>query len=274
MYAILFSLVSFIFGLVQFNVPAVKGITSDLREIPLLISIFHLHHPLYLLIAAVSTWFAAPPDGSELSTYIMHIVGLIGCWYYQKYVVSRLSHKLVVSFSWIVGVGIYYWLLVLPVMIWTNWMLGLNTEVGFYQFYSGLVLNTRFEVTATAVIVAMYAYQRELQKDLKTTIEQLEEKNSQLSEYAFINSHLLRAPLAKIIGFIDLMRTDKSTSNDPELQDNLMNTCQEFDETVKLIGKVVADKSKLSREDLLELENQIRDIAANSHQTLKNQANK
>lgn len=41
----------------------------------------------------------------------------------------------------------------------------------------------------------------------------IEEKNRQLEEYAFINAHLLRAPLCRILGIIDLMEKEQSGDN-------------------------------------------------------------
>lgn len=47
-----------------------------------------------------------------------------------------------------------------------------------------------------------------LEQIIKERIRQIEDTNKSLSEYAFINAHMLRAPLSRIIGLSDLMERD------------------------------------------------------------------
>ena len=46
---------------------------------------------------------------------------------------------------------------------------------------------------------------------------QIEDTNKALSEYAFINAHLLRAPLSRIIGLSDLMERDAVNGNQKKI---------------------------------------------------------
>ena len=57
------------------------------------------------------------------------------------------------------------------------------------------------------------------------TIE-LENKNKRLSEYAFINSHMLRAPVSRILGLINLIKNS-----------NINISLQETEELIGLLGK-------------------------------------
>jgi hypothetical protein len=69
----LFGVLSFIFGLFTFNIAGVQGGTSDLREIPLLISLFYISHPVFLLIPALITTLGTHPDASAITTFMMHL---------------------------------------------------------------------------------------------------------------------------------------------------------------------------------------------------------
>ena len=52
-----------------------------------------------------------------------------------------------------------------------------------------------------------------LESIVQERIKGIEEKNKQLEEYAFINAHLLRAPLCRILGIIDLMEKEELSHN-------------------------------------------------------------
>ncbi len=67
---------SYVIGLVQFYIPGLDGAVSDLREIPLLISIFHFSNPLFTIGASAISALGTPPDGSYLSTFLMHAISL------------------------------------------------------------------------------------------------------------------------------------------------------------------------------------------------------
>ena len=81
---ILFYIFSIALGTIQFQVPGIEGSFSDLREIPLLISIFYLKNPVSVIILCVLTAFNIPPETSFLSTFTMHLVGLITGWLFYK----------------------------------------------------------------------------------------------------------------------------------------------------------------------------------------------
>jgi light-regulated signal transduction histidine kinase (bacteriophytochrome) len=50
---------------------------------------------------------------------------------------------------------------------------------------------------------------------------ELEVQNEKLTEYDFINSHLLRAPLARILGLADLLCLENTSVSDRELIESL-----------------------------------------------------
>lgn len=73
-----------------------------------------------------------------------------------------------------------------------------------------------------------------LEQRVKERTAELEDRNEQLTEYAFINSHLLRSPVSKILGLINLLDLDKQ--GDPkEMLKHLKIACNDLDEIVKKI---------------------------------------
>lgn len=83
--------------------------------------------------------------------------------------------------------------------------------------------------------------------------KELESRNHQLTEYAFINSHLLRSPVSKIMGLINLMEVDKTT--DPnEMINHLRRSCNELDAivhkiTITLDGGEHLDRKMFGKKD-------------------------
>jgi signal transduction histidine kinase len=79
------------------------------------------------------------------------------------------------------------------------------------------------------------------------TIE-LEEKNKYLAEYAFINSHLLRAPLCRLMGLIQLLNYTDISKADSELLRYLRLAGEELDRVVGRINIAIEKGSYFDRE--------------------------
>ncbi|QOI95967.1 MAG: GAF domain-containing protein [Flammeovirgaceae bacterium] len=89
-----------------------------------------------------------------------------------------------------------------------------------------------------------------LELAVKKRTEELESQNKQLTEYAFINSHLLRAPLARLLGISHLVAMEVSTVKDKELLEALQVSARELDEIVKKISELLYAGHPMSREDI------------------------
>jgi len=66
----------------------------------------------------------------------------------------------------------------------------------------------------------------------------IEIKNKELSEYAYINAHLLRAPLSRIMGLATLMESDPNTYNPQEIH-RIKALANEMDSVVRKINEVL-----------------------------------
>ena len=78
---------------------------------------------------------------------------------------------------------------------------------------------------------------------------ELERQNHQLAEYAFVNSHLLRAPLARIQGLVYLLeRTGQVTAEDL-VYAHLKDAVDEFNQIVAKINALVEEGNHFSRQD-------------------------
>lgn len=305
--AILFGIVAFILGFIQFNIPKIEGGVSSFNEVALLISILYISNPFYLIIICAISSIGTPPTGSVLSTFIMHLLALIPFWFYYHGLIKNKDNSTLWQALFIVsGVILYYFVFLLPLMIITNQMLGLN-EQPFFVFYVHLINSAFFEITATSLIVTFYILQHHTQLKLKEHIanveeqikkrtialdltikelntvneelkllnenlddmifkrtEELENRNKQLSDYAFVNSHLLRAPLARILGLSNIIMLEFANTTDADkaiLMEKFVLACHELDKVVKLLSELISEESILERNQIDMIQERIKIIS-------------
>ncbi|MDN4166464.1 GAF domain-containing protein [Cytophagales bacterium LB-30] len=92
-----------------------------------------------------------------------------------------------------------------------------------------------------------------LEEQVKIRTSELEKQNTQLTEYAFINSHILRAPLSRILGLSQLIRQNPTYASDPQLINGLIASSEELDIVIRRISDLLYDGHNFSREDIKEM---------------------
>ncbi|HEX6225833.1 MAG TPA: two-component regulator propeller domain-containing protein [Chryseolinea sp.] len=78
-----------------------------------------------------------------------------------------------------------------------------------------------------------------LEEIVQERTRDLERKNKALEEYAFINAHKLRSPVATILGLINLISKTRLDSEGAEINRRLQNTADELDGIVSSITKAI-----------------------------------
>lgn len=89
-----------------------------------------------------------------------------------------------------------------------------------------------------------------LEETVRARTFELETQNQQLTEYAFINSHILRAPLARILGLAQLISRESISIRDESLVNALIQSSNELDLIIRKISDLLYDGNNLSREDI------------------------
>lgn len=89
-----------------------------------------------------------------------------------------------------------------------------------------------------------------LESTVARRTSELEKQNKRLTEYAFINSHLLRAPLSRIMGLAQLIVHEVTSTNEKELLDALLHSTNEMDTIIRKISEVLYDGNNLTRDDI------------------------
>jgi DNA-binding NtrC family response regulator len=90
----------------------------------------------------------------------------------------------------------------------------------------------------------------------KRIINTVERQNSKLQEIAWIQSHLVRAPLARIMSLIDLIKNHGVSEREKsDLLDHILNSAKEFDSIIKDI---------LKKTEQIEFNNDLHEIRSNN----------
>jgi len=82
---------------------------------------------------------------------------------------------------------------------------------------------------------------------VKERTQVLEEKNKQLAEYAFINSHVLRAPVSTMLGLINLISYSALPIEDQKIYRHLLETANVLDSIVYKINNAIDGDSHFDR---------------------------
>lgn len=93
---------------------------------------------------------------------------------------------------------------------------------------------------------SLLALTRQLRDKIDTTHEQLSEQSLRLTEYSHFNSHILRAPVSRIRGLINLLALQLRPGEEAEVKALLAKSMNELDEAIRTIGGKLTDADERS----------------------------
>jgi signal transduction histidine kinase len=83
------------------------------------------------------------------------------------------------------------------------------------------------------------AINESLEERVKERTKVLETKNQQLAEYAYINSHILRAPVSTMMGLLNLLSYKDLEGDDKMIYHYLLQTANNLDNVVNRINNAI-----------------------------------
>jgi tetratricopeptide (TPR) repeat protein len=131
----------------------------------------------------------------------------------------------------------------------------LKTELKYNQLRQwGLLIGAIFLIIILFLMFIRYRSQQRFNKLLREKVSErtleLAIKNEQLSEYAFINAHKLRAPVARIMGLVSIYELKENTISTEKLVGMLKYEIQTLDQIVRSISEAVKERKSFTREDV------------------------
>ncbi|WP_296618677.1 histidine kinase dimerization/phospho-acceptor domain-containing protein [Marivirga sp.] len=278
--SLIFGLLSSVLGLITIDTPGFEGSYSDLREVALLIAIFHLRNPLYIILLCVLTLIGLPFELRLFPIFLMHAIPLFILWYSYQWIKKFDLTAVNLGIIWFVNSLIYYCILLYPMLILSYWLFGYNQDLAFLPSYKSIFISGTLEMMATAFVSSIYLvqmdYRRKLENnnknlerivnqrteelsktnneliELNSNLENIVEERTQIvqeqlkriTKYVHMNSHEVRAPLARILGLLQLIKKETSEENKKNMLDLILVSSKELDVIVKKMNRILEVEQK------------------------------
>jgi tetratricopeptide (TPR) repeat protein len=88
-----------------------------------------------------------------------------------------------------------------------------------------------------------------LEAKVKERTAKLIEQNKELTEYAFVNAHEIRGPLARMLGLVMLMKLEQSTPDMKRYVEMMGDSSAEMDQVIRRINKLLYDAEFIEPKD-------------------------
>ena len=272
---LLFAGLSLIFGLIS----EVNGGISNFREIPLLIYVFYSRTPWLLPVAALLAAIPTSPEAHYFENFIIHFPALIEAWILYYLIHRSEPNYFAKGVLWFLATITYYSFFLIPtwslvsdafadLRFWDKYRMGIQSvtfEMIATAFITSLYLiqyeirnnlenlvekrteelavaNTKLQ-SVNEELLASSEQIKMINKNLdglvKQRAEKIQEQVQLLNKYANMNSHEVRAPLARMLGLLQLIKKEKETSAKDDLLDRLYMCSQELDDIVRQMNRLL-----------------------------------
>ncbi len=189
LYMLLFGALSYVLGQIKLEISGINGINADLREIPLLISVFYIRKPLFFIgISLISSLTAVSGDFFYFSFFI-HSISLVIIWYLFNYIKKKHLKSPGSIIIWFFLSVAYYLIFLIPLFIIKDRFF--NHAIAEKNLYVFLIYSIRFEIISSSVVSTLYLLQLNAKKSIKDHMLILENRvKIRSKELSVINKKL------------------------------------------------------------------------------------
>ena len=248
-YIFLFGLLSILFSFIKLKIHNYENAFTDLREIPLVISIFYIRNPFIILLLCLLSLLSLFPNESQLywPSFYMHLLPLFTMWLVYHWIRNKNIVSWKFGLLWLVVSCIYYLVLIIPCLIIVYHIMEVNSiHYSFWESYKSIVVSTRFEIAATALVASIYLVQMKVrdsleqsEKELKHVNYNLDQKNKDLDNFIYTASHELKAPISNIEASIHLLNVNPPEDEETkEMYDLILVSAEKFKQTANNLAEI------------------------------------
>ncbi|MCX2745909.1 tetratricopeptide repeat protein [Mangrovivirga sp. M17] len=160
---------------------------------------------------------------------------------------AQETNKTQTTLIWVIGgIGLILLLSFIKLFLNHNKIRKYNKQLN-QKNYEIQIQNEEIEVQAEELrslneMQTMVNY--DLEQKINERTQELREKNHTLAKYAFYNAHKLRAPVASILGLIDLILRTNLSQKESELVNSLKKSANKLDEAIHEIKDILQDEER------------------------------
>ncbi len=139
-------------------------------------------------------------------------------------------------FNFVIKKPFYYrwWFLVASVLI----LIAMARTIFYFRYVLLIKKQRKLKVLITERTKEIQDLNDHLEEKVKGRTRELQDKNLKLEEYAFINAHHLRAPLAKIMSAVHVVEHMDKENLDPQILKILKDSIEELDQVIYSINDI------------------------------------
>lgn len=168
----------------EFTIPGLGGTATDLREIPILISVVYIKNPASTIGIILLSALSMHEDGAFISYFLMHLPSSLAAWFIFQKLRKRTLRNWQLGIIWCF-VTLFYYSLIIPTYILSE-NIFVSNPLPFEDSVSTLLISTRFEIITTAMVSSLYIIQNNIRNQLREHKVNLEvmvkERTSALQE--------------------------------------------------------------------------------------------
>lgn len=164
-YLCLFGFLSALMGLVEFQIPGLGGTATDLREIPILISVVYIKNPVSTIGIILLSALSMHEDGAFISYFLMHLPSSLAAWFIFQKIKTYTLRNWQLGIIWCF-VTLFYYSLIIPSYVGSENVF-VNNPLPFKDSVLTLLISTRFEIITTAMVSSLYIIQNNIRNQLR-----------------------------------------------------------------------------------------------------------
>ena len=195
-----------------------------------------------------------------LLQFVLTETMIYGCYSFNTFLIIMIPLCSLLVFSYRITVMIYFATILSYLLVGylyhdeivTNTFQNVSRISSVYVWLENVLMISIISTVFVTVTTAYINSHTDLINDLKAKNEDLETQNKKLAEYAFINSHLLRAPLARMLSVSQLIEIEIDTKEHKNLILNLKSSALEMDKIVHKINETLEKRGDLNREEIIQ----------------------
>ena len=182
----------------------------------------------------------------------MHIIATLFAYSFYTFIKNKIRSDYYLGLSWAVMIIVYFTFFLIPSMICMRVLVGTTEKLNLFYTYKSVITTLIYEIFTTTAVTTLYFVSFSIRKTLQKRNEELliakeKAEESDKLKAAFLQniSHEIRTPLNGIVGFINLLASNKHSKENVEKYTGIINNKSDY--LLRLINLEIIPNHRSSR---------------------------